>query len=170
MAITHKKLFTTDVGSGGTPDVTFSNIPQTYDDLILLASMKTEAPGGAGSYGVRFEFNGSYSPVSFKRLYAGNGNVGSDSPSHSFLGIITGSAQSSTFSTHRLYIPNYTSSFEKISLFEGIASQSNEYEFDTITNVWENTAAITSIRIITSVSPAYDLAQYTTISLYGIKR
>jgi hypothetical protein len=38
MASTYVALSTVTVGSGGASDITFSNIPQTYDDLIVVVS------------------------------------------------------------------------------------------------------------------------------------
>jgi hypothetical protein len=43
------KLASTTVGVGGVSSITFSNIPQNYTDLVVVASVRSSTTGSAGT-------------------------------------------------------------------------------------------------------------------------
>ena len=173
MATTYKAIATVTVGSGGATSIGFSNIPQTYTDLVILVSSRTD-----GSGNMCMQINGSTTSYSQIRLggtgsgtYSNTSTGQSGSPGNSFLAGISGGSSNtaSTFGSAQIYIPNYTSNNNKSA-----ASESNQENNATtayselFAGLWSNTSAVTSITLLT-----YDtggkFVQYSTATLYGIK-
>ncbi len=69
MADTYKALSTVTVGAGGSSTITFSNIPQTYTDLRIVLSARTDRSGFPND-NIRVYPNGSSSRCQGKLLDA----------------------------------------------------------------------------------------------------
>jgi hypothetical protein len=81
----------------------------------------------------------------------------------SYSGIVGDGATASTFSNDAIYIPNYSGSTNKSVSIDTVTENNATAAHQTITaSVWANTAAITSIKIVTGAN----FAQYSTASLY----
>lgn len=161
---TYKLIASSTVGAGGASSITFSSIPQTYTDLVLLWSTRKTTNGAAATY---ISFNSSTSSFSAIYLYAqGTGSVVSGTLAR-YIGSVPGAdSTANCFSNSLVYIPNYTSSNNKsysADNVDDINAAGNDMNF--IAGLWSNTAAITSL----SISPAADsFTQYSTAYLYGI--
>jgi hypothetical protein len=167
------KIATYTVGAGGVSAFTFSNIPQTYTDLVIKASARTSTTGSQrNATDISVQFNGNGSGYSSKIL---TGNALVDNPpisvSNSGSSIVWGlevpnaDATATIFSNSDTYIPNYTSSHYKGTSTDSVTennSSNSEVRFSV--GLWENTAPITSITLTTGV-----LVQHSTFTLYGIK-
>ena len=135
---------------GGTvTDVTFSSIPQTYTDLKILVSGRSDT-GNTGDY-LLLNFNGSSSNLSSKTLGAfGSTNTFGGSEATLFINILpAANATANTFGNNEIYIPNYTGSTAKSGSIEGgfeSNSSSNWFLFMTA-GLWSQTAAITSVKL-----------------------
>lgn len=158
----------TELGSAQA-SITFSSIPQTYTDLMLVVSARLSS---ANSEGLFIEFNGSTSGYSARDLYGtGTSAASSTNPygitSKLFVGSQASSAQTSnTFGVTSAYIPNYTSSSQKSVSAETVyETNSTAAGMDVLAGLWTGTAAISSI-VITSNNG--NLVQYTSATLYGI--
>lgn len=153
--------------------VTLSSIPQTFTDLVVQISARTDRPSILGQE-LRLRFNGSSASNYSNTSLTGDGNSAStsiQSPT-SFIAQIrqntASDATASTFGSIEIYIPNYTTSFKQV-LFSFGAGESNN-----ATNVllginaglWQLTEAVTSIVFIL---PANDFVSGSTFHLYGIK-
>jgi hypothetical protein len=159
---------TVTVGSGGASSIDFTSIPSTYTDLVLKISLRsTDA-----NQDPKIEFNGVTTGYTRRALYATGTSVGSASASDSWIGTINRSADTAnTFSNGEIYIPNYASSnykFYSVDTVSEINLASANY-LDFLANLWSNTAAITSIKL-SALSGSLTFAQYSTASLYGIKK
>ena len=167
MAITTNNLISRQtVGSAGAASITFSNIPQTFTDLKIVASARSDASGSYGDV-IKAALNNSGSSYTAKRLY-GQASAASDSPTSTQLGMATSSGiTASVFGTAELYIPNYTGSNYKSSSSDS-ATENNAaaWQGQLVANLWSNTAAITSIVLTTENAATFQ--QYSTFSLYGI--
>jgi hypothetical protein len=170
MANTYVAIATVTVGSGGASSIDFTSIPQTYTDLVVKVSARSDKTGQSYE-NIGINFNGSSSNLSDKTLYTINGTSASSSTDAS-LGIIgqaaLADATANTFGNTEAYIPNYTGSNYKS--FSGDGVNENNTTAATLmlsAGLWSNTAAITSITLI----PLYGtkFLQYSTATLYGIK-
>jgi hypothetical protein len=162
---------TIEVGSGGASAITFNNIPQTYDDLLIVASFRQNninSPNGGFAY--RPVFNNSAANKSSRSLRGSGSAVLSQTISDDIY-FIGGASDdtSNTFGNSSIYVPNYTSNTAKSISIEGVneTNATAAYQY-IVAGLWNNTAAITSIRLENIA--ASTLIQGSSASLYGIKR
>jgi hypothetical protein len=166
MPSTYTLISSVTVGGGGAASMAFTSIPQTYTDLVIKFSGRSNRASIIID-GVLISFNGSTS--SFSATYLeGSGISASSSTLARFAGTETAStATSNVFSNNDIYIPNYAGannkSYSVDSVMENNATASYQY---LIAGLWSNTAAITSITLTPSFGTLFD--QYSTAYLYGI--
>jgi hypothetical protein len=164
MANTYVAIATTTVGSGGTASIDFTSIPGTYTDLLVKLSSRTDRVSDTDS--VKLEVNGSTTSYTWLYLLNNSGTVSSATAQRFFTNASQNTA--STFASADIYIPNYTSSNNKsFSIDTSTENNSTTVHQQLLTQLWSNTAAITSIKL----SPQFgvNFVQYTTATLYGIK-
>ena len=172
MATTYT-LITSNVLGSNTASVTFSSIPQTYTDLVLISSVRSSRTPA----GVRDEYkiliNGTTSNYSSLTVNAdGSGTAtGVASSSGSYLSggwANTDNMTSSMFSIHEVYFPQYTASVNKpIATHSAQASQPSPFYLTSISSTWANTAAITSLSMYPETGPNWITG--SSFYLYGIK-
>lgn len=166
MANTMKALQTVTVGAGGAASIEFTNIPQTYTDLVVkLCARGTNA---AVAISPILYFNNDTSAGSFKSL-VGNGSAASSSGTSGYIdaGVIpSANATSSTFSNFELYIPNYVGNTNKSVSSDSVTENNATEAYANLRALlWSNTVAITSIKFTLG---AGNYAQYSTATLYGV--
>jgi hypothetical protein len=153
--------------------VTFSSIPQTYTDLVVKVNARAS---DTGQYiAVQFTFNGdtanNYSSVSIP-IYSTttqSANLLNNSYGRVQYGGTASDATAGTFGNAEIYIPSYTVAAQKPINGRGIASSNNASQFQSIdANLWNNTAAITSMRIFPHPTN-YVWSIGSSFYLYGIK-
>ena len=169
MAYTYSKIATYTVGSGGLASVSFTNIPQTYTDLVVKMSARGN---GVWSNEIRLTFNSNASSYSNRTLYGSGSTAGSltTGTAYAYCGEVgAANTTASTFSNHGIYIPNYTSANYKSLSVDGVAENNSatNNQLHLIADLWSNTAPITSITI--AMDGAFVYSQYSTFHLYGIK-
>lgn len=148
--------------------VTFSNLPQTYTDLVLV--MNGQSVQATTYDNLIIQFNGDTgSNYSRTRLNGYSGGAVSERSSNAtshLIGPITGTSYSSSiFSPSITQIQNYTNTTtNKTALYR---SNSQDGYVQAGVALWRNTAAITSITIQTLSGS--NLAANCTFTLYGIK-
>lgn len=151
--------------------VTFSAIPATFDDLVVLYSVRVDGANNTNNQVVTFnsDTNGNYSET----MVQGDGSSASSSrltngTSLNLTSLNSGNSTSSTFSSHEIYIPKYTTtSVKPMSTFTatetnsatGIRIQANAQQY-------RGTSAISSITFTTS---GLNFVSGSTFWLYGIK-
>lgn len=170
MANTHKKIQTVTVGAGGASSISFTSIPQTYTDLRIVWSGRSNR--AAAQDGMKLQFNGTttgYADISL----TGNGataSSGSNGGSGAYIygGVIpSATATSSTFGNIEYYIPNYVGSAHKSLRMHSVAENNTTTAYAVLeAGLWSNTSAITSVTIASE--NAADFVQYTTATLYGV--
>ena len=160
-------ISTVTVGSGGAATITFSSIPQTYTDLVVKISGRTNYAGAFDNTNV--QFNGSSTSYTLRFLYGNGASNGSatDTKIYDYTDGNTNTA--STFSNSEFYIPNYTSanykSVSNDSVLENNGTSAVNY-FGA--GLWSNTAAITSMVLAPLLGTSFQ--QYSTATLYGIRK
>jgi len=147
--------------------IEFTSIPQTFTDLVILASGRSERTAGFEDYLITF--NGSSANFSWRRLGGqGSGSPYSDSSSTNRLGQInTDFATANTFGNLTAYIANYTAATNKFVSVDFVTENNATQAFQEIHNlVWSNTSAITSFTLTTTNGFNFKIG--TIISLYGV--
>ena len=168
MANTYTAISSVTVGAGGTSAISFSNIPQTYTDLIIQVSCRDSRNNLTDDFGI--QINGSTSSFTYQGLL-GDGNVGSGNyNTFSVVGIWNGNTSTAnTFGNATIYIPNYTSSNSKVIITDSTMENNANYSEMWLTStLWSNSAAITSISIVGNAA-GNSILQHSTATLYGIK-
>jgi hypothetical protein len=170
MANTYTLISSVTVGSGGTSSISFTSIPQTYTDLKLVHSLRTNKSEPYSNGYMSFNGSGTYTD---RDLYGeGSGSPGSSSSSSSLytqrINWTTGNtATANTFGSGEVYIPNYTSSNAKsISADNVCENNATASLVDIGAGSFSGTSAINSITIIPPTGSTY--LQYGTVYLYGI--
>lgn len=164
MAITYKALATVTVGAGGASVMDFTSIPQTYTDLLVVASQRSTN----GSPDQNINFNSTSSNLSSVYFFNVGGSVTNGTASViPLVGNPKSSYNASAFGLVKIYISNYTSANNKSVSIESIAENNSSTDFfQTLAGgIWSDATAITSIRLAASLG----YAEYSTATLYGIK-
>ncbi len=171
----YESIATVTVGSGGQASATFTSIPSTYKHLQIRYIGSSDSSVD-GSYNVRARLNSDSSASYSLHLIDGNGS--------------SASATGVNASIDHMYIGNVTSSFSGFSLANAFGASVidildyantnknttsrilNGYDINgsgkiqLISNLWNNTAAVTSISIFPQTG---NWRQYSQFALYGIK-
>lgn len=150
--------------SSAQSSVTFSGIPQTYTDLVVVLSVKGTASGN--DIDVSGQFNSDTgSNYSWTRIYGTGSAAGSQrgsSVAYLRIGNMAGSGYSS-YSPMILNVQNYSNT----TTFKTMLGRPNNPDriVDAYVNLWRNTAAITSFTVSAS-SGNFDTG--STFNLYGV--
>jgi hypothetical protein len=166
MAYTYDSIAATTTTTAS-PAVTFSNIPQTYTDLVLVVSIRANSTPTSFGTGVRFN---SDTGTNYSRtvLYgAGAGAVAFRSTDQTRFFCSAGSTTANQFNLIRLNIMNYTSS----SSYKGFAVINDDLGdvASLSSGLWRSNNAITSLTITPYDDNATGFATGCTFTLYGIK-
>lgn len=163
-----KILIASTVLGSDTASITFSDIPQTFDDLLLVGSIRS-ARSGQRRDSLNVSFNSSTSSFSGRHL-RGSGSAASSATTTRFIGEVpAATATASAFASLELIVPNYTGSANK-SFSVTCAQEDNQAEayIDAVAGLWSVTDAVTAVAI-TSTNSA-NLVTASSAYLYGIKR
>lgn len=146
--------------------ITFTNIPQIYRDLLIVASLRDSSQEEAETI---ISFNGS--SVGFSgRLLSGNGTSVASVTFPRFVGYNSDDVVANAFNNVQIYIPNYSASRNKSFLVESVTATNIDGTRtfqDIVAGLWSNTAAITSI---TLSSTANNFRVGSSATIYGINR
>ena len=162
MAVTYEKIATTTLGSG-TTSVTFSSIPGTYTDLVLVSSGKMSS----GAADVYLKFNGSGSNYSYTVLWANSSTYGSNRGTNEgqlnqdYFGVPTANYGNITITN----VMNYANTSVYKTTLSRANNADNNQGVDAIVGLWRDTSAITSIEFKTGTN----MAAGFTFTIYGIK-
>jgi hypothetical protein len=172
MPKTFVKIASTTVGSGGTANIQFTSIPQTYTDLVIKVSARTTDAniyqsmymtinaGAQGSVLSQIWINGNGSAVA-SSTYS---NLGQIYPFY----INGASSTANTFGNSEIYISNYanTSTNKSISTDGTTENNATDARMEVNAILFASNAAISSLLIAPG---AGNFTQYSTATLYGIK-
>ena len=157
----YELIETIEVGSGGASSIEFTSIPQDGVDLVLKLSIRD---GGSNQY--RIQFNGDTgSNYPYKLLYGNGASVSNDSGTNGPYDFMTTSSDTAnTFANTSVYISNYTSAAYKSFSLDSVTENNASTAYQAIqAATWNNTSAITSIKL-----SSVGAVQYSTASLYKI--
>jgi hypothetical protein len=155
---------TIELGSSQS-SITFSSIPQDYDDLVVLISARSDR--SAATEGISIKPNGSTANLSFVHLQYDPGGVASGTTQRFYMP--GASSTSNTFSNNQLYISNYSASQSK-SFSQESVSENNDattYYMTIQAGLWNDTSAITSLEFVTTFE-VNNFVSGSVFSLYGV--
>lgn len=160
-------LIAKQVLSSNAADISFINIPATYDDLVIAMSARRSASTGAGRF--KLTFNGSGTGYNFTSLESSGSAASSSTTTYigGELGLSTYTAN--TFNSANIYIPNYAGSTNKIVSVSSVTENNAATAYMILgAGLWSNTSAITSIKL----EPAGDgdFVTNSSFCLYGVTK
>jgi hypothetical protein len=162
------ELISSYTASGTVSAIDFTSIPQTYTDLCLKVSARTN---DATYREMWLTINGSTANGSARALKGDGANAATSYTASRVQATgytnTTGST-SNTFTSVDFYLPNYSSSNNKAFSSEGVTENNAVQAFTELdASLWSNTAAITSISLVLSSGASF--VANSTAYLYGVK-
>jgi hypothetical protein len=169
MPVTYNKIASVTVGSGGAASIDFTSIPATFTDLVIKLSARPTT-GGVTQFKIQFNSLGgtAYSDRTLEGAGSGTPSSFSRSSQAFILALGADPFTTSTFSNADTYIPNYAGSTSKSVSIDSVteANQTTSY-VNLVSGLSTNTNAINAINLTLN---ATNFAQYSTATLYGIKK
>jgi hypothetical protein len=147
--------------------ITFSAIPQTYTDLLIVHSIRSSRSATVDNLRLNINAQGVNVNITCRALFGDGQNTASDTLNTRAGGLISAAnATASTFGNGYIYFPNYTSSVAKSISTDCVSEDNATNAFQSlVASLWNQTAAINSI----SLDPANgDCVQHSSVTLYGI--
>ena len=173
MTIAMQPIYTQTVGSGGVLNITFNNIPQTFTDLKIVASVRTARSAGATD-DLGIWFNGGAVSLFSIRALQGSGSAASSfgNASQTIISntVVDGNtATVNTFGSFEVYIPNYTGANFKSVIIDSVQEDNATAAFSRmIAGLFSSSNAITSMSF--QSSNGFNMLQHSTFTLYGITK
>jgi hypothetical protein len=163
MPATYTPIASTTLSSAAST-FTFSSIPSTYTDLIIIVSPQQTT----GADNMRIQFNGD-TGSNYNNILIRSGTSGQDTfSSYSQTSIQTDSFSyppTSNFGVKILQIQGYSDTNVQKSVIGRSNAQNGFGGVEYVSGLWNSTATINSIRLFCTIN--YSIG--TTLSLYGIK-
>jgi len=160
---TYEPIATTTF-AGSSSSVTFSSIPSTYTDLVIVASLSFTAATDT----VSLRFNGD-STSNYNFIYfRGNGTTATTASITNTTNMYeqgNPSTNTSNFNVYKYEINSYANT----NKYKAVLWQGSQADAQVSLNLgqWRSTAAINSVTILEA--SANNFRSGSTISLYGIK-
>lgn len=165
------KLIAKNVLGSSAASVTFSDIPGTYTDLLLVVSARTtfSAPSTFDEQ-LNLTLNASTSNFSSRILFGNGTTVASGTSTPRFAGHANNAdSTANTFGNFEVYFPNYAGSTNKSWSGTSVFENNFSVAFIVATaGLWSNTAAITSIGL--SGANSGNIVSGSSFYLYGITK
>lgn len=168
MTSTYKLISAISVGSGGAANIDFTNIPQTYTDLKIVTSLRSNRNASLDIIGLTF--NNTTANRSSIELFGSGTSAGSgNDASNMYMSYCSAATDTgNTFNNGELYIPNYASTtIFKAPICNVVSESATSTAYQTsYANLWSDTAAITRVTIFPVLGSLF--TQHSTAYLYGI--
>jgi hypothetical protein len=153
--------------TGTQANIDFTSIPQTYTDLKLVYSLRSNDTNANGGNFFYFQFNNTGFTGLTARAVGGNGSSVFSTSGNVYGYMNPSDFTASVFSNGEFYMPNYTwansKSYYSDSVNENNATAANQVLY---AGIWADNAAVTSVKL---VPYSGSFVQYSTATLYGIK-
>ena len=164
-ATTYVPIATNTLGSA-THSITFSSIPSTYTDLVLIVSNCNHSYVGSTSiYDLALQFNADTASNYATTSLIGNGTTATTGRTSDVATAFNWAMASANPGNAILQIQNYSNT----TTYKTVITRSNVSPGSAAAFVsqWRNISAITSITL--SPSGTYTMSANSTFTLYGIK-
>jgi hypothetical protein len=151
--------------SSNQSSVTFSSIPQTYTDLVLVMWTK---PYTSSEGSIKLNWNSDTGSNYSNTYLTGEGSsaIGARNSNGTSIGVSYGNSLNNP--RQPIYIVNIMNYSNTTTYKTSLTRTSaNDVYVDAWVGLWRNTSAITSITI--NVTYIFDIGAGSTFTLYGIK-
>lgn len=168
MPVTYDLISSSTISGSSTSSVTFSSIPQTYTDLVVMSSFKKTSGGAANDY-LQFNNDTATTYYSFTIMYgAGSSYAGAyrrTSNGTPFSGIVIDDVVTTEYNANHHHILNYTNA----TTFKTVIGSGGPINsaVQMVAGLWRQTAAITTVKV--NISDNNPWVAGSTVSLYGVK-
>ena len=164
MAI-YNLISTVTVGAGGAASIAFTSIPQTYTDLKILLSLRSNRADVDDVLLVKP--NNSSSSLTYRYIRGSGSSIESSNVNRAYIAANTLTAN--VFSSNEIYIPNYTGNTHKSFLIDSVTENNSATAYMSLQSVlWSVSDAITSVVFVVVYGSLF--LQYSSASLYGISK
>jgi hypothetical protein len=166
------KLIAKNVLGSDTATVTFSSIPATYTDLLLVCSVRS-ARSGQLLDNMKVRFNAAANDNNHSvRWLEGNGSSASSS-SDTFEGLLgylpAATATADSFASCEIYLPNYAGSTNKpYSVTNVMENNATAARIVALAGLWSSTNAINEVKLLSTT--ASNFTSGSSFYLYGITK
>jgi hypothetical protein len=153
----------------------FENIPQTYKDLKIFATIRSDISGSRGTAAIAFNSDTNTSNYKGYEWYYEDGAMGGEFNNNGTsasrnLGAVSGSSSDANqFGAMEIIIPNYANTTNYKVCYTSIAAPRNAstgYSYWDRGNTWLNNNAINTITLSINSN---NILSGSTIWLYGLK-
>jgi hypothetical protein len=166
-------LISSQVLGSSTQLVTFSSIPQTYKDLVLKFSARTDRASEGDALVIAFN--------SLSAVYSGTGMANLNNGQNSWQATTTNAynyifcdylltastATTNTFGSAEVYLPNYTSTANKpVSVFAATENNGSFQELGVVAGLYQAGAAISTVKVYSQTGANFIAG--SSFYLYGI--
>lgn len=155
--------------SSTTTTITFSSIPQNYEHLQIRGIARIDGGGTAGS--LRVNFNGDTAGANYYHqwVYSDGASAINDGSTYGVILNLAGAgATASVFGAFVIDVFNYTDTNKtKVTRAVGGIDNNGSGYSGLSSTIWNSTNAISSVSLFGSIA---SLVQYTSFTLYGIKK
>ena len=163
------KLIGKVVLASSASSISLTSIPATYDDLLVLCSLRETATGAAQGFAT-IDINSS--AATGRMLYGLAGSAASVTTTTANVRTTVADATANTFASASIYFPNYRGSTNKSFSVDAVTedNSANGPIIWALAGLWSNTAAITSIGFTASSGGSPAFATNSSVYLYGITK
>ena len=150
-----------------TSSYTFTSIPNTYTDLVLVIGSVTFSSGGNPQIQFNSDTATNYSNTDLYGNGTSAGSTRNSSNNYINVGFSATNGSSSEPATIILQVMNYTNS----TTYKTLLGRGNRAGGEAQTNVglWRSTSAITSISIVADSTYIGNWSSNSQFALYGVK-
>lgn len=161
---TYTPIATQTISGSSVASVTFSSIPSTYTDLILVAQLKTASTAGD----LVMQFNSDTGTNYSRTVLYGTGSAAGSSRESSVAQITIdnyGTPSSTEAAMDIIQIMNYANT----TTYKTVLARANKAGsgVDATVGLWRSTSAINSI-LLKVITNTVNIAVDSTFTLYGI--
>jgi hypothetical protein len=144
--------------------ITFSSIPQTFTDLLLVCSLRSSTTNSD----IGIKLNNSTANFSNRYLFGNGSSAASGTAYGNYVGEAgKTSYTASTFGNFSIYIPSYRSSTAKSYSSDAVNENNATTAVQAITaGLWNDNSTISSIELY-QLNGA-NLVEFSSATLYGI--
>ena len=164
MASTYTPIATTTLGSAQST-VTFSSIPSTYTDLVIISQPKSTAAEGI----VYIQFNSiGGTSYSYSYLYGNGTSASSGRGTNAGLGVLSANAYATSTAGNTVFVTNIQN-YANTTTYKTYISRGNRIDnqgVEALVGLCRDTSAISSVSFAIGGTT---FAAGSTFTLYGIK-